>query len=47
MDIILDTHIWVWLVNGDGILKKSKSYKSILEAANTGTIYVSIISIWE
>ncbi len=43
--IILDTHIWVWWVNGDELL--SHSQKEIITENESGEIGVSIISCWE
>jgi len=43
--ILLDTHVWVWWVNGDAAL--SPGERELL-AANEGTgLGVSIISCWE
>lgn len=45
-NLLLDTHIWLWLVLGDKQLKKS-SISSIKKASKNHTIYVSAISMWE
>jgi PIN domain nuclease of toxin-antitoxin system len=45
-NLLLDTHIWLWLVLGDKTLKKS-SITAINKAAKHHTIYVSAISMLE
>lgn len=44
--IILDTHIWIWLMEGDTHLSP-KMQKTINEAAKESFIGVAAISIWE
>jgi len=43
--IILDTHIWIWWVNGDEML--SHYQKEIITENESDEIGVSIISCWE
>jgi PIN domain nuclease of toxin-antitoxin system len=43
---ILDTHVWVWLINGDKRLKPDL-VKSITKAAQQNELYISAISVWE
>ena len=45
--ILLDTHIWIWLFNGDERLKSSQCLPMIEEAAKRSSLQVSVISIWE
>jgi len=45
--ILLDTHIWIWLVNGDKKLGSSKALNLIKQRAETHSIRVSIISVWQ
>lgn len=45
--ILLDTHIWIWLTNGDKKLKSPKFLDFIEEAVSSSRILVSVISIWE
>jgi len=45
--LLLDTHIWIWLIEGDSRLEKSKALSKIEEAAGRDSLWVSIISIWE
>lgn len=43
--MLIDTHIWVWWVNGDAQLRPE--HAATLAAAQTSGIEVSIISCWE
>ena len=43
--MVIDTHIWVWWVNGDPVLKPDFLAKLI--AAQNDGIEVSVISCWE
>ena len=46
MPAILDTHAWMWWVNGNPRL--SKKAKAIVEKAQSqGDLFLSMISIWE
>lgn len=45
-NLLLDTHIWLWLLLGDKSLKKS-IINVIKKAATHHTIYISAISMWE
>ena len=44
MEVIIDTHIFLWFINGDKKLKKT--HKEIIELKDN-TIYLSVASIWE
>jgi PIN domain nuclease of toxin-antitoxin system len=44
--LLLDTHIWIWLVEDDPRLSFDLSDR-IEEVAGNGSIYVSAISLWE
>jgi PIN domain nuclease of toxin-antitoxin system len=44
--IVLDTHVWVWLVNGDRQLS-AKARELIEEMAREGDVFVPSISVWE
>jgi PIN domain nuclease of toxin-antitoxin system len=44
--ILLDTHAWVWWVNGQPALSR-KAHRSIRQAAEEAGVYVSSISVWE
>ena len=44
--ILLDTHVWVWLMLGDKRLGKSNR-RMLEEAAPHKRLHVSVISVWE
>ncbi|WP_233224731.1 type II toxin-antitoxin system VapC family toxin [Thiomonas sp. X19] len=44
--MLLDTHAWVWLLEGDARLG-ARAVSSIEAAARTGAVWVSAISPWE
>lgn len=44
--LLLDTHIWLWLVNGDRSMSASV-LKKIRNAVKNNHIFISTISIWE
>ena len=45
--LVLDTHIWIWLLNGDERIKKAGFIPNIQMAAKTSSIKISSISLWE
>lgn len=45
-DVLLDTHIWIWYLNGDSTLS-TKTKKIIDASIHQNGLYVSAISIWE
>lgn len=45
--LLLDTHVWVWLMIGAEKLKSSKCLPVIEESARRGNIRVSAIAVWE
>ncbi len=45
--LLLDTHIWYWLVIGDEKLKSSKILSLIEQGARASNIKISAISVWE
>lgn len=45
--LLLDTHIWLWLINGEERLKHPAFLKRIQGAAVTSSLRVSVISVWE
>ena len=45
--LLLDTHIWIWLLNGDEPLRSSAALFHIEEAVPPALIRVSAISVWE
>jgi PIN domain nuclease of toxin-antitoxin system len=44
--IVLDTHVWVWWINGQPPLS-AKAERAIRNAASHAAVYVSSISVWE
>ena len=44
--ILIDTHIWVWLANGDDRLKPAH-HEALYEAMLEAPLLVSDISLWE
>lgn len=44
--ILLDTHVWIWLMNGTPEFA-AKMIQRINQAAENGRVFVSAISIWE
>lgn len=45
-DLLLDTHVWIWLVNGDATLGP-RSQAALTAASVQGRLLVSAISVWE
>jgi len=44
---ILDTHVWIWLVEGVAGALASSAVDEIERAARDGAVLVSAISVWE
>ncbi len=44
--MLLDTHVWLWLMSREGNLKPS-AIRAVEEAAHYGLVRVSAISVWE
>jgi len=42
---ILDTHIWIWLINGEKNIRSSRFLKTISQ--KNSELNVSVISVWE
>ncbi len=45
--LILDTHIWLWLFNGNEDRLSSEGIERIEDAGRSGQLGVSAISVWE
>lgn len=45
--LLLDTHVWIWLMNGDPALRGSPAVPAIEQAARQGQVGVAAISVWE
>lgn len=43
----LDTHIWIWLMNGDEKFKTAKWQKLFSSAKGATTFFIPAISVWE
>jgi PIN domain nuclease of toxin-antitoxin system len=44
---VLDTHVWIWVVEGDRNALSRTAIDAIEEAARGGAVRVSAISVWE
>jgi PIN domain nuclease of toxin-antitoxin system len=44
--LLLDTHVWIWLVRGEGRLPRS-ALERMFAAAGARSMYLSVMSIWE
>lgn len=44
---VLDTHVWIWVVEGDRTALAPAAIDAIERAARGGAVRVSAISIWE
>ena len=44
--LLLDTHVWVNYLNASPVLKRT-TVQAIEEARSAGTVFVSVISVWE
>ena len=44
--LLLDTHVWVWLVRGEDRIPKD-ILELVLMAAGAGSMFLSVMSIWE
>ena len=45
-ELLLDTHVWVWLVTGEPKLIKTEFF-TLLEKAEDIRLHLSAISLWE
>ncbi len=45
--LLLDTHVWIWLMNGAEPLKSSRMRPQLEETARGAGLLVSAISVWE
>jgi PIN domain nuclease of toxin-antitoxin system len=44
---VLDTHVWIWVVEGDRAALAPSAIEAISRAAKEGAVRVSAISVWE
>jgi PIN domain nuclease of toxin-antitoxin system len=47
VSLLLDTHIWIWLMTGDARARSVKLQNRVEQAASKQQVFVSIISVWE
>ena len=45
--LILDTHVWIWLINGDEKIRKAGFLTSINNALKSHSIIIPAICTWE
>ncbi len=45
--LILDTHVWIWLVNGDERIREAGFLATIEQAVSNSTIKIPAICLWE
>lgn len=45
--LILDTHVWIWMVEGDRAALSGAAIEAIERAAQAGAVRVGAISVWE
>ena len=44
---VLDTHVWIWVVEGDRTALSASAIDAIETAADGGGVRISAISVWE
>lgn len=44
---VLDTHVWIWMVEGDRTALSPPAIEAIERASRGGAVRVSAISVWE
>lgn len=47
LPLILDTHVWLWVVDGDRRQLSAEAIREIDHASRGGDVLVSAISVWE
>ncbi len=45
--LLLDTHCWIWVALGDKSQLRPSAIRRIEQAARSGSLLVSVISVWE
>jgi len=45
--LLLDTHVWIWAVEGEREALSDRAIEEIDEASREGRILISAISVWE
>lgn len=46
-ELVLDTHVWLWVVEGDAAALSTGAIEAIGESSRSGGVLVSAISVWE
>lgn len=46
-DLVLDTHVWLWVVEGDDAALSTGAIEAIGESSRSGGVLISAISVWE
>lgn len=44
---VLDTHVWIWMVEGDRTMLSTSAVQEIQRAAKAGLVRVCPITVWE
>ncbi|HEU4451519.1 MAG TPA: type II toxin-antitoxin system VapC family toxin [Longimicrobium sp.] len=45
--LVLDTHVWIWLMEGDRRRLSDAAIEAVSAAAREGAVRISAISVWE
>lgn len=45
--LLLDTHVWIWIMEGESSLLSPRARGEIATVSQTGTLWMSAISVWE
>ena len=45
--LLLDTHVWIWLLNGEEGKIRASCLAAIDDAASRSSLLISVISVWE
>jgi PIN domain nuclease of toxin-antitoxin system len=45
--VVLDTHVWIWLLEGHQRLADSPALEIILKSADEGGVMIPAIAVWE
>ena len=45
--LVLDTHVWIWTIEGDRTQLSSAALRRIERASERGEVLISAISVWE
>ena len=45
--LLLDTHVWIWLIEGDSRRLSRRAIRAIEKASRGGDVLVSAITVWE